>query len=57
MNSSLEKELTVGKRELEEALGERALLGEVAFSFCLLKMPERKHFLGGGGLPLVWLLH
>ena len=32
MNSSLEKELTVGKRELEEALGERALLGEVVFS-------------------------
>merc|ERR1719430_3020278 len=30
MNSSLEKELTVGKRELEEALGERALLGEEA---------------------------
>merc|ERR1719312_154344 len=30
MNSSLEKEVTVGKRELEEALGERALLGEEA---------------------------
>ena len=32
LNSSLEKEVSVGKRELEEALGERALLGEVAFS-------------------------
>ena len=32
MNSSLEKEVTVGKRELEEALGERALLGEVVLS-------------------------
>merc|ERR1719187_1329962 len=30
MNSSLEKELSVSKRELEEVLGERALLGEEA---------------------------
>ena len=34
MNSSLEKEVTVSKRELEEALGERALLGEVVLSLC-----------------------
>ena len=34
MNSSLEKEITVSKRELEEALGERALLGEVVLSLC-----------------------
>jgi len=30
LNSSLEKEVSVGKRELDEALGERALLGEEA---------------------------
>ena len=29
MNSSLEKEVSVSKRELEEVLGEKALLGEV----------------------------
>ena len=32
MNSSLEKEVSVSKRELEEVLGEKALLGEVHFS-------------------------
>lgn len=30
MNSSLEKEVSVSKRELEEVLGEKALLGEEA---------------------------
>ena len=32
MNSSLEKEVSVSKRELEEVLGEKALLGEVLLS-------------------------
>ena len=35
MNSSLEKEVSVSKRELEEVLGEKALLGEVLLYFCL----------------------
>ena len=35
MNSSLEKEVSVSKRELEEVLGEKALLGEVLLYLCL----------------------
>ena len=35
MNSSLEKEVSVSKRELEEVLGEKALLGEVLLYFCV----------------------
>lgn len=45
MNSSLEKEVSVSKRELEEVLGEKALLGEV-----LLNLSNRfiLLFLSGG---------